>query len=65
MLLIYFHDQIFAPHLIDINECEQFANSICHSNERCENKPGTYKCTLEICEKGYEMNQNKTECVGI
>lgn len=48
----------------DINECER-TPEICHENERCDNTIGSYKCVfILICEEGYELNANRTECVG-
>ncbi len=50
--------------IIDIDECLN-PNS-CQYNERCDNLPGSYKCTLVlICDDGYELNPSKTECVDI
>ena len=51
--------------IIDIDECKQSKDSVCHFNEKCENTIGSYKCTLVlICDKGYELNSDKTECIG-
>lgn len=56
--------QIIDNFYEDINECER-TPEICHENERCDNTIGSYKCVfILICEEGYELNANRTECVG-
>ena len=48
---------------VDVNECERSA-SICRQNEKCHNTVGSYKCALEICEPGYEIDSDRSRCVG-
>ena len=49
----------------DIDECKQTKDAVCHFNEKCENTIGSYKCTLNlICDTGFELNREKTECIG-
>lgn len=48
---------------VDINECER-SHSVCRRNEKCYNTVGSYKCVLEVCEPGYEIDSDRSQCVG-
>lgn len=51
---------------VDIDECKVSDSSVCYFNEKCENTIGSYKCVLVlICEKGFELNEDKTQCIDI
>jgi len=58
---MYIHEvgSVFLSFL-DIDECRESGNSIC-ANGKCENSPGSYKCT---CNPGYELSPDGTFCIG-
>lgn len=53
------HHDMFRPCVSDINECRHYPGRLC--GHKCENTPGSYKCS---CTMGFKLAADSRNCDG-